>query len=86
MLYTVSISRSAASLGLKRIEGRVKGLLSGSASACMRVLIACNCEEIEVAIVRANKQLKMELWKREVEKPVKVWYPSLDSLLYTSRV
>lgn len=70
MLYMVSISRSAASLGLKRIEGRVKGLLSGSESACMRDLIAFNCEEMEVAIVRGKKPAKMELCKRGIEKPV----------------
>lgn len=47
----MSISMSAASLGSKRIEGRVKGLLSGaSESACMKDLMACNCEAIDVAM------------------------------------
>lgn len=47
----VSRSRSAASLGLKRMEGRVKGRLRGSESeVLMRDLMACNWEAIEVAI------------------------------------
>ena len=47
----VSASMSAASLGSKRMEGRVKGLLRGaSESACTRDLMACNCAAIEVAM------------------------------------
>lgn len=38
----VSTSMSAASLGLKMTDGRVKGLLVGSASLCIEDLIACN--------------------------------------------
>lgn len=46
-----SISKSAASLGLKRIEGRVYGLFEGSVSACTIDLMACNCEANEELIL-----------------------------------
>lgn len=46
-----SMSMSAASLGSKMMEGRVKGLLRGSESDSVKVLIACNCEAIVEAMV-----------------------------------
>lgn len=47
----VSISISAASLASKRMEGRVKGLLTdGSVSACITDFMASNWDAIEVAM------------------------------------
>lgn len=52
-----SISKSAASLGLKRIEGRVKGLFEGSVSACNTDLRACNCDTIEELMLANGARL-----------------------------
>lgn len=57
----VSRSRSAASLGPKRMEGRVKGRLRGSESVVLiKDLMACNWEAIEVAIDGVEMELRFQ--------------------------
>lgn len=80
----VSASMSAASLGSKRMEGRVKGLLrGGSESACMRDLMACNCAAIEVAMAvvveKPGRRINGGFWFWGAELKV-----SWNSLLLTA--
>lgn len=70
----MSVSMSAASLGSKRMEGRVKGLLSGgSESACTKDLMACSCAAIVVAMAVAggekpNRRINGGFWELNVLK------------------
>ena len=61
---SVSRSTSAASLGPKRIEGRVKGRFCGCESVVMRDLRACNWEAMDVAMaarVLQNPETQLRL-------------------------
>ena len=70
------MSMSAASLGLNKREGRVKGLLGTSVSAFTNDFRACSCDSMEVAAIIAacdkNGEEKQRIKLTEYSNPTRV--------------
>ena len=76
MSRIASRSMSAASLGSKRMEGRVKGRFCGSESAFIRDLMVCNWEAMEAAIAGGRDDLRIRALGRGLrdrERPLFVF-------------